>query len=116
VKRPGGKTSKGTSRSRQSSRAPAKLEPVLSAISAAMKQLKARWYVFGAQAVALHGAQRATQDVDVTALRRAKLIPQFEDEAFVAQTSHPRLLRAFEAELAEPGLVTRYETTRRSAT
>lgn len=63
-----------------------------------MKQLEARWYVFGAQAVAMHGAQRTTQDVDVTvlvgaststifaALRRAKLTPTFADEAFVAQT------------------------------
>lgn len=98
MKKTAGKTSKRTSRSRRSSREFRGLEAVLSAVIAAMKQLKARWYLFGAQAVALHGAQRTTQDVDVTALveappakifaalRRAKLRPAFEDEAFVTQT------------------------------
>jgi hypothetical protein len=64
----------------------------------ATDELRARWYLFGAQAVALHGAQRATQDVDVTilvdtpprdvvvALRRQKIVPRIDDAAFIAQT------------------------------
>jgi hypothetical protein len=63
-----------------------------------MRSLKARWYLFGAQAVALHGAQRTTQDVDVTvltdeptaalvkALRREQLVATFDDDAFIEQT------------------------------
>jgi hypothetical protein len=101
MKRPGKKTSRGTSRSRASSAQhgkPATVEPALAAIAKAMKQLRARWYLFGAQAVALHGAQRATQDVDVTvltdaspkaivaALKKQKLRPRFEDADFIART------------------------------
>lgn len=68
------------------------------AIARAMKRLGARWYLFGAQAVALHGAARATQDIDVTvladfetkrllaALKREGINPDFEDAAFIAQT------------------------------
>ena len=63
-----------------------------------MKQLKARWYLFGAQAVLLHGAPRTTQDIDVTvlvdgpptkllsALRAERIIPRFDDTAFIEQT------------------------------
>jgi hypothetical protein len=70
----------------------------LQAIARAMKRLKARWYLFGAQAVLLHGAPRTTQDIDVTvlteaptatllrALRAERIIPRFDDEAFIAQT------------------------------
>jgi hypothetical protein len=35
-------------------------------ISAALKPLKVRWYVFGAQAVIAAGAARATADIDIT--------------------------------------------------
>ncbi|MCU0698746.1 MAG: nucleotidyltransferase [Myxococcaceae bacterium] len=63
-----------------------------------MGRLEARWYLFGAQAVALHGAQRTTQDVDVTvltdeptavlveALRQERLVTMFDDAAFIEQT------------------------------
>lgn len=39
---------------------------VLIALEQAFRQLGLRWYVFGAQAAALHGAARLTIDVDVT--------------------------------------------------
>lgn len=101
MKKPARKTSKPTSRSRRSSQQPKPgdgVEAALEAIAAAMKRLKATWYVFGAQAVALHGAQRTTQDVDVTVLteaatddvvrelKRQALTPFFDDAAFIAQT------------------------------
>ena len=69
--------------------------PALQAIARAMKQLKARWYLFGAQAVLLHGAPRTTQDIDVTvlvdgspaklvrALRNQRIVPRFDDIAFI---------------------------------
>jgi hypothetical protein len=86
-----------------------------------MKRLRARWYLFGAQAVALYGAARATQDIDVTvlgdfeakdliaALTREGISPQFADAAFVAETRVVRqLLRQLEEALAEDGLVARF--------
>ena len=45
----------------------------LAAIAGVMKRLGAKWYLFGAQAVALHGAQRTTQDIDVTVERLERL-------------------------------------------
>jgi hypothetical protein len=38
----------------------------LAAIASAARDAGLRWYVFGAQAVALHGHARATADIDVT--------------------------------------------------
>lgn len=40
----------------------------LAAIQRAAKRLGAKWYVFGAQAVAFHGVPRMTGDIDVTIL------------------------------------------------
>lgn len=62
-----------------------------------MKRLEARWYLFGAQAVLLHGAPRTTQDIDITvltdasmatllqALRSQKIVPTIDDRAFFEQ-------------------------------
>ena len=95
------KTSKGTSRSRKGWRAPRARSGVavaIGAVGAAMKELRARWYVFGAQAVALHGAQRTTKDIDVTvltdrsaadllvALERQGIVALIDDDEFVART------------------------------
>ncbi len=94
------KTSTRTSRSPKSLPQPesASVESAVMAIARAMKSIKAQWYLFGAQAVALHGAQRTTQDVDVTvltekstaqliaALKREKIVPRFSDAAFIEQT------------------------------
>lgn len=98
------KTSKKTSKRIGSRRRGSKssqhgnLEAALLAVGRAMKRLKARWYLFGAQAVALHGVPRATQDVDVTVLTEATtqqllralvaegLRPRFDDASFVAAT------------------------------
>jgi hypothetical protein len=42
------------------------LGDTLAALAAAFDHHRVEWYVFGAQAVAVRGAPRATQDVDVT--------------------------------------------------
>ena len=42
------------------------LGDTLSAVAAVLDARRLRWYVFGAQAVAVRGAPRATQDVDIT--------------------------------------------------
>lgn len=39
---------------------------LLSALSAALSELRAQWYVFGAQAVVVWGRPRLTADIDVT--------------------------------------------------
>ena len=43
------------------------LAETLRSLDAVFSRLRIEWYVFGAQAVAVRGAPRATQDVDVTA-------------------------------------------------
>ena len=86
----------GSLSSSQRSRPGAKA--ALQAIGRAMKRLKARWYLFGAQAVLLHGAPRTTQDIDVTVLtdapasrlievlRGEDIVPRIDDPAFLEQT------------------------------
>ncbi len=93
----------------------------LAAIAAAMKRLGAKWYLFGAQAVALHGAQRTTQDIDVTilverstedvvaALEKHGIVPRFSDREFVEQTrvipcDHPASGWKIDMVLGGPGL------------
>jgi hypothetical protein len=98
---PGGtkKTSRRTASSQSSSsRSKPGAKAALQAVGRAMKTLRARWYVFGAQAVLLHGAPRTTQDIDVTVLtdasisrvievlRGAEIVPLIEDTAFLEQT------------------------------
>jgi hypothetical protein len=68
VKKISRRTSASPKRSR--ARVTPELEPVLIAIDRVVKSVGARWYLFGAQAVAAHGAPRATKDVDVTVLLR----------------------------------------------
>lgn len=94
------KTSTRTRRKAPSSRPsrPGSVEVALRSVCRAMKRAGARWYLFGAQAVALHGVPRATQDIDVTvlveagtrtllaALRSEGITPRFDDEAFIATT------------------------------
>jgi hypothetical protein len=93
------KTSRRTARSASSSRASAAgAADALVALSRALRRVGARWYLFGAQAVALHGAARATQDIDVTvlgdfevgelleALRAEGIEPRLTDRKFLALT------------------------------
>lgn len=62
----------------------------LRALQQVARRLRARWFVFGAQAVALHGVPRMTQDIDVTLLTAAaprevfaeRIRPRFRAEAF----------------------------------
>lgn len=94
------KISKRTADSRGSSKR--SREPrvalALAAVQRAAGRLKAPWYLFGAQAVALHGVPRTTADVDVTilwneeaervvdALRSAGIEPLVDDPEFIAGT------------------------------
>ena len=67
------KTSNRTSSKAKGSRSlpSGSIETALAAVGRAMKRVHARWYLFGAQAVALHGVPRATQDIDITVLTDA---------------------------------------------
>ena len=66
------------------------LVDTLSLLAGVLDRKGLQWYVFGAQAVAIRGAPRATQDLDVT--------------VFVARSDVPQLL----ADLQAVGLVHRY--------
>jgi hypothetical protein len=97
------KTSRPTAASRKRSPRPPGRSPAgpqeraLVAFAKLAKRLGIRWYVFGAQAVNLHGFPRATADLDLTielgtltpAMLLAKLTsagftPRFADPAFIA--------------------------------
>jgi hypothetical protein len=94
----GRKTSRRTPRSTRRSSASTSIVEPLRDVQRAMKELRARWYVFGAQAVALHGVPRTTQDIDVTllceappgkiveALARHGIRTRIDDPTFIAQT------------------------------
>ena len=100
------KTSRRTSASPKPSRRPrVAIQPIerephvkaLLAFADLARRARLRWYVFGAQAVNLHGFPRATADLDVTVelgtrsvanllllLARAGFEPRFADDAFAA--------------------------------
>jgi hypothetical protein len=106
---------------RRSRRAPA-YEAALVAFADLAKRLRLRWYVFGAQAVNVHGFPRATADLDLTidlgdrptsaflrALDVAGFTPRFADADFVATTRvlpvvHRRSKLPVDLVLAGPGL------------
>ena len=90
------------------------------------KREHVRWYLFGAQAVAVYGVPRTTGDVDVTIdlgdrsldtlvapLRRAGFVPRFADESFAIETRiYPVIHKpsgwSFDLVLAGPGLEQRF--------
>lgn len=94
----------------------------LEAFARLTKAVGVRWYVFGAQAVALHGFPRATADLDVTVdlgdrrpeafvktLRAAGFTPRFTDPEFVRTTRvipcvHSATGLPIDIVLAGPGL------------
>lgn len=121
------KTSKRTAASRKRSprrprSAPGAHEAALVAFADLAKQLGLRWYVFGAQAVNVHGVPRATADLDVTvdlaglrtsevvaALTKAGFTPRFSDDAFITATHvipvvHRGSSMPIDVVLAGPGL------------
>ncbi len=53
-------------------RAPASVAEVLRDVARALRPLRVEWYVFGAQALVVHGLPRFTADVDVTVLLGAR--------------------------------------------
>lgn len=67
------KTSRRTGGSRKRSTGrPAPVAEVLAALSRVAARRRLRWYLFGAQAVALYGVERTSADVDVTVELPAK--------------------------------------------
>jgi hypothetical protein len=80
---------------------------LLAALAAVLRRRRLRWFVFGAQAVAVHGRPRMSEDVDVTvvvdgarvpalvaALERAGFAPRVKDIApFVARAVVPLVHR-----------------------
>lgn len=104
----------------------------LAALARALATLKARWYLFGAQAALLYGAARLTADVDVTVLLgdrpTAELVRTLEKagfrlrvrdvEGFVAKTRvlpllHSRSGMPIDLVLAGPGLEENFFRRRR---
>jgi hypothetical protein len=104
---------------------PASLDAIV-AFARLAEQENLRWYVFGAQAVAIYGVPRTTGDIDVTLdlgdrsldrlvapLRRAGFIPRIDDPAFAIETriypvTHQPTGWNFDVVLAGPGLEQRY--------
>jgi hypothetical protein len=123
------KTSKRTGASRKRSSGPGTraaarppYEGALLAFAALATRLRIRWYVFGAQAVNLHGFPRATADLDLTvdlgdrsvatfvaALSTAGFTARFRDTAFITSTRvipvvHDASGMPIDLVLAGPGL------------
>jgi hypothetical protein len=87
-----------------------------------MREMNARWYVFGAQAAMLWGRPRTTADIDITVefpsgridefigtMRRHAFQLRFEDREFIAQTrvlpfAHMATGLPLDVVLAGPGL------------
>ena len=85
-----------------------------------------RWYVFGAQAVAIYGVPRTTADIDITLdlgdrsldrlvgpLRRAGFVPRISDPSFAVETriypvTHEPTGWNLDLVLAGPGLEQRF--------
>jgi hypothetical protein len=96
------------------------------AFAAFAKRAKLRWYLFGAQAVALYGVQRTTADIDITldlgnrsfediqrGLARAGFTPRFTDPDFAAMTHvfpvrHDATEMPFDLVVAGAGLEQRF--------
>jgi len=101
-------------------------EVALVAFADLAKRLGLRWYVFGAQAVNIHGVPRATADLDLTidlpqgptssflrALEAAGFTARFSDPEFVAATRvlpvvHRASALPIDLVLAGPGLEQRF--------
>ncbi len=121
------KTAKKTSRRtgvsrRRSARPRPPAESALLAFAAFAEREHLRWYLFGAQAVAVYGVQRTTADIDITieltgrtfediqpALARAGFAPRFADAAFAIATHvfpivHEASAMPLDLVVAGPGL------------
>jgi hypothetical protein len=104
---------------------PASLDAIV-AFAKLAEQENLRWYIFGAQAVAIYGVPRTTGDIDITLdlgdrgidrlvapLRRAGFVPRISDPAFAIETriypvSHKATGWNFDLVLAGPGLEQRF--------
>jgi len=112
----------GTRRSSKKRSALAQHEEAIVAFAALAAKIGVRWYVFGAQAVNLHGFPRATADLDVTvelaaystaeliaSLAKAGFDARFADAEFIAATRvipvvHRASQLPIDVVLAGPGL------------
>ena len=117
-----GASRRSSPRSRRASPTPPAAARALAAFAAAAAELDARWYLFGAQAVAIYGVPRTTADLDVTidlgdtpttalvaAAARAGLDARIADPQFVAETRVLPVVHAvtgwpIDIVLAGPGL------------
>jgi Nucleotidyltransferase of unknown function (DUF6036) len=77
---------------------PQSFDDVLAAVAAAMRETKARWYLFGAQAATLWGRPRLTADIDIT----AEIPPDHMGELVASMRRH-----AFQLRFDDPEFVTR---------
>jgi hypothetical protein len=77
---------------------PSPFAEVLRALAAALSELGAEYYLFGAQAALLHGAARLTADVDVT----VRMDPEDPPRLIAALGAH-----GFRARIADPDFVAR---------
>ncbi len=66
------------------------LDEVLAAVAAVIRDIAARWYLFGAQAASLWGRPRLTADIDVTTE-----IPYDRVDAFIEAMMTKRSARGF---------------------
>ncbi len=116
------RTSASLPRSRKSAPRRAPLDAALFAFADVAKRLALRWYVFGAQAVNLHGFPRATADLDITVelgpvatsrfldeLTKSGFTARFADAGFIAATRvipvvHDRSKLPIDLVLAGPGV------------
>jgi hypothetical protein len=79
------------------------LARVLGPIAAELRRRRARWYLFGAQAVVLHGHVRHTADIDVTVEVDARSLSELV--ARLTRTTFELRIRGFEAEVAATRVV-----------
>lgn len=104
---------------------PASLDAIVAFARLAERE-NLRWYIFGAQAVAIYGVPRTTGDIDVTVdlgdrrldrlvapLKHAGFIPRISDPAFAIETriypvTHKPTGWNFDLVLAGPGLEQRF--------
>ncbi len=71
------------------------MREALAALTAALDEVGAEWYLFGAQAALLHGSTRLSDDVDVTAWveDRAAFRERLGANGITVRDEDPELLR-----------------------
>jgi hypothetical protein len=70
------------------------MREALAAVVAALEEVRAPWYLFGAQAALLHGSTRLTDDIDVTAWvgDRAALVSALRTRGVTVREEDPEFI------------------------